>query len=59
MSFSDLNSLIGFFFQRKFSTKSPLLLVTWFAMDIGSSPIFSIPTTLHAWILVIYVHLSV
>lgn len=39
VSSSDLNSLI-IFFPRKFATRSPLLLVTWFIMNIGSSPIF-------------------
>lgn len=50
----DLNSLI-ICFQRMFSTKSPLLLVTWFVIDIDSSPIFWIPPRLHACILVLYV----
>ena len=54
MSSSDFNSLI-ISFQSKFSIKSHLLLVTWFVMDIVSSPVFSVPNRLHAWILVMCV----
>lgn len=43
VTFSDLNSLI-IVFQRKYSTKHPILLVTWFVMNIGSSLFFQLPT---------------